>query len=89
MTEIAPIIKGVAIPPVARRQSRRKYEFEKMQVGDMLFVPGTRNFSSYVSTVGGKISMKFRTRRIWMRKGKVCDEKEPGAVPGTGVWRIE
>lgn len=88
MTEIIPIIKNVAIPPPTVRRGRRKYQFEQMEVGDMIFVPGRRNFASYVSAVGTKLGIKFKTRRLFMKRGKPCKAETAGAVFGTGVWRV-
>ena len=91
-----PVRKNIAIPPARRPPPKmpRKYPFEKMDVGDMFFVPNkTRNtLSTHASTVGKELGMKFSTRLTYMAKDKqgrweLCREDTPGAVLGIGVWR--
>lgn len=89
------IIRGVPIPDVARPKApqRRKYPFEELEVGEMFFAPDkTRSgLATHVSAVGKKLGRKFSARKTFMRvvKGQwaPCEEGDPGAVAGVGVWR--
>lgn len=87
------IIKDVPLAPLVRRQRRRKYPFDEMAVGDMIFIPGARSISPYVSAVGKKLRFKLTTRRLNMKltkKGwKPCRPFDKGVTFGTGVWRTK
>lgn len=95
MSGVLKVYDGVPMPP-ARRPKRRKFPFETMRVGQMVFDPdrSTRSVSAYVSRVTRSMPGKFRARHCWV----VFDENEqprevpegtPGAIEGTGVWRTE
>jgi hypothetical protein len=91
MHVIIPILKNVPLASIERKQARRKYPFEQMEVGDMIFVPGTTKISTYVSAAGSKLGWRFRTRRLHMHKKgtrwKPCTKDAEDAIFGTGVWR--
>lgn len=88
------------VPPPATRtlapdDGRKKYPFERMQVGDFFFVPGkTRNtIRTYFSTAGAKHVMKLTSKLIHARLidevWSPCEETDEGATLGVGVWRVE
>lgn len=90
------ITKGVPLPsrraPGAGRPS--KYNFERMEVGDVIFVPErpTMSLRPYVSRRGRELGRSFTVRLVWLenksRKGWVVANKDtPGAVQGVGIWR--
>jgi len=89
--------KDVPIPKTIRTAppARRKYPFDKMEVGDMFFVPDkTKNtLATHASTTGKKLGRKFVTRLVFMKEGldgwTPCEQDEEGAVQGVGVWRVE
>lgn len=88
-------------PPKRRRlrpgDGRKKYPFEKMtNVGDFFFVAGKERNSirTYFATAGKQHGIKLRSDLIHARRNKdgqwePCDEKDPGATIGVGVWRVE
>lgn len=75
---------------------RKKYPFERMQVGDFFFAAGKqhRSIRTYFSTAGKQHGIKLRSEQIFARKNadgqwEQCPEDTPGAVNGVGVWRTE
>lgn len=97
MTEMLNIVKGVPLPSINRgtpKGVRRKYPFEKMEVGDWVFVErrSTKSVSAYISRTTKPLPGSFATRPCWAIKNG--DKWEPaevgssGAVEGTGVWRV-
>lgn len=91
------IQKGVPIPRLnqARPPVFRKYKFDQMDVGDFFFVPGHKKntMGTHAAAIGKKLSMKFITRAINMRRTKdgwvMCEANDVGATAGVGVWRVE
>jgi hypothetical protein len=90
--------KNVPRPKVTRpqRAARRKYPFEKLEVGDMFFVPNKskNTLATHVSTTGKSLGRKFATQLITMTRTRdgsweLCDATHPSAVTGIGVWRTE
>lgn len=96
-TTLHEVIKNVPLPKSSRTPPppARKYPFEEMEVGDMFFVPGkTKNsLSTRASSVGKKLDRKYVTRSTIMAETiegwEPCDDKDPDAVVGVGVWRIK
>lgn len=86
-------------PPTGRtlkdNDARKKYPFERMQVGDFFFVPKRRYSSirTYFITAGQKHGIKLRSEQIFARQVNEqwtpCEKETPGAVSGVGVWRTE
>jgi len=89
---------NVPLPKTIRptsRGRRRKYPFEAMRVGDFFFVPGitTQQIYGHVWNTGRRLGRTFKTRLCYMREElgqwQTCDENDPGAMLGVGVWRTE
>ncbi len=97
MTELLNIVKGVPLPPVNRSPKglRRKYPVAGMEVDDWFFVAGrsTRSVSSYISRITKDLPGRWTTRPQWGilndDKWKPAEPDTPGAIEGTGVWRVE
>lgn len=97
--EMLPVMSDIPLPKRARAGMAlrpRKYPFERMMVGQMFFIAGkTRNtLSTYFANVGKRLTMKFSSRMVHMRKGDdgvwtLCEASDDGAVRGLGVWRTE
>lgn len=96
--ELLPLLSDVPMPKRTRAGAAakpRKYPFEQMALGQMFFIAGkTRNtLSTYFSTVGKKLGMKFSSRMVYMCNDngvlRLCEASTPGAVRGLGVWRVE
>jgi hypothetical protein len=77
------VFKGVPMPP----SPKKKYNFDDLAVGDMLFVPldegedhtkGQNKVSSAAASWGKRRNMKFQTQVV----------NNDGTL-GVGVWRIE
>jgi hypothetical protein len=70
------------------------YPWVTMKVGAFFFIPGRdRNtMASLAYSTGKKLDRKFATRLCYMAEGRRgwewCDEDEPGATLGIGVWRV-
>ncbi len=78
------------------RDKRKKYPFERWQVGEFLFVPNkkTNSIRSYFSTAGKQHGIKLTSKLTYARRDEneqweECPFDTPGAVMGVGVWRIE
>lgn len=90
------VIQNVELPPIRRanRRRRRKYPFETMNIGDMFFVPTkTRNLlTTQAASAAAQLGWKFSTRSVTMKQVAsawvMCDETDPDATAGIGVWRI-
>jgi len=97
MSEMFNVVKGVPLPPINRMPSgvRRKYPIANMALGDWFFVPGrsTKSVSAYISRIAKTSPSRFTTRPAWGIKNNNAwvpsKPGEPGAVEGTGVWRVE
>lgn len=82
--------------PVAVRQKpvQRKYPYDKLEVGEMFFIPHRKknNISTHTSTVGKLLNRKFVTRLTFMKQKNhgwvLCNQDAEGAVQGIGVWRV-
>lgn len=91
------VVKGVPLPPINRAPKgvRRKYPIAGMEIGDWFFVEGrsTRSVSAYISRITKDHPGKFTTRPAWGVKNndkwEPAKAEAPGAVEGTGVWRVE
>lgn len=91
--------KGVKFPGEgANRGGRgRKYPFDKLEVGEMFFVPDKTGsqFTTYVSLWGRRLGRKFRTQTTHMRQDLITNEWEPcksgaaGAHKGVAVQRVQ
>ena len=93
-----PIIKGQEMPKPANRNtgdSRRKYPFEKMEVGDMFFVPGKKRntMTSYIASINKSSDARFSSRLTYMRQIEgewvACEVSDEGATIGVCVRRVE
>lgn len=99
MSEPFEIFRGVPIPPVRRpKTGRTKWPVDKMEVGDIIFVPGrsSRSVSAYVARITKDLPGEYLIRGCWMRPGQgrepkwvLADEGQKGAKEGTGVWRTK
>lgn len=98
MTELYEVVKGVPLRPVIRSgggTNRRKYPVEDMVAGDWFFVPRpSRLVGSYVSRITKGLPGKYSSRIDWAVRNRggswrQCERDHPGAIEGTGVWRIE
>ena len=76
------IEKDIPIPP-ARRSSKRKYPFNKMQIGESILIEGDRKklrkASCAAQVYGKRNSKKFISRLL---------EKD-GEFFGVRLWRVE
>lgn len=92
-----PITSGVTIPSTIRAIGtvRRKYPFNKLEVGDMFFVPerAKNNLSTGANLAGKQLGMKFLTRLLYMvlidERWLSATAETEDAVLGIGVWRTE
>lgn len=98
MSAMLKVYKGVPLPKINRapKGRRRKYPIETMEVGDAVFEPGraSKSVSAYISRITKSLpDRKFTARNCWMKfendQPREVPEGTPGAVEGTGVWRIE
>lgn len=98
MPEMFVVQSDWPLPGINRspKGARRKYPLETTAVGSMFFVPGrtSKSVSAYISRISKNVPGKFSARHAWavQRDDGTWAETtkgEPGAVEGTGVWRVE
>lgn len=101
MTVMFDVQRGVPLPSINRspKSGRRKYPVDTMAVGDMFFLPGrsAKSVSAYISRITKDRAERFSARHVWMWEAldgswqlvePGSEGLTPGAVEGTGVWRI-
>lgn len=91
--------RNVPMPPKRQPRygvdGRKKYPIERMAVGDFFFVPGKRYSSirTYFIALGKQHNVKLKAEQTYGRQVKDrwehCEQSEPGAIYGVGVWRTE
>jgi hypothetical protein len=75
--------------------TRTKYPFPTMEVGEFFFVPHktTNTMMAYASTVGRQMGKKFSTRLCTMKEQVdgwiLCEDADPYAIRGIGIWRLK
>lgn len=95
MSAMLKVYDNVPLPKVDRSPKRRKYPLATMQVGQMIFEPGrsTQSVSAYISRISKKVPGRFTTRHCWVvfedDQPREVPQGTPGAIEGTGVWRVE
>lgn len=91
--------QNVPLPKTIRpnaRGKRRKYPFEDMKVGSFFFLPGKKysQIGGHLHVVSKQLGIKLQARVTYMCQDKKkqwqpCEETDPGATLGVGVWRTE
>ena len=92
---------GVPIPPIKRRSKntpRRKYPFESMKIGTVMYVPDKtiETASTHAHKVASYLGYKFTIRTIDILRDSgtgrwrlAADDELGDAMLGVGIWRIQ
>ena len=93
MSDEIKIVSGVPVPPRRKPLKTYKYPFDKMEVGDMFFVPeGGKPLVNQTAVASKSLRRQFSTRTMYMRETKqgwkVCEPDAPDGRKGVGVWRV-
>lgn len=97
MSPLLKVYDNVPLPPIDRtpKSAPRKYRLETMKVGQMVFAPGRsrKSLGAYIARISKNVPGRFAVRSCWavIENDELAEVPEgtPGAIQGSGVWRVE